>query len=410
MRQARIEQPPNLTMRRRSLLAAPFSLCALAHSQVRADNDLSRRIGTLVPNHGLRLGAARVVGDFNDIARQFDLHRTGPRSRDFSKKMVWAPQRRRALFAGANHAAPHRLNDVWEFDLAAMSWILLYAPDHPRTYAGLGKDASDVVLRDGVLQTLRGGPAVIGHTWSGLTFDPRTQRMLFMNTWPIDVDALVRQVGANPGERFRGPPLWAFDPRSRAWAMLKTEPPWPVAALGALLQDVPELNGQIWHLNNWQLRATWLVQAGGKWSVIADPKLTPDFERQAPGRELVGYHDAKRQLVVAQCRKGSYHFDLRSRRWTCTIAPDSGGLLPDGHGAFTAFCGDPANGRGLLLDFRTRELWSYDPDHARWTLMAPSGDPIPEGKRMLAYFDEALGVMTVLDATDVWIWRPPAVR
>ena len=324
--------------------------------------------------------------------------------------MVWAPERRRALFAGANHGAPHRLNDVWEFDLAAMSWILLYAPDNPRSYAGLGKDPSDVVFRDGVLQTLRGGPAVIGHTWSGLTYDPRAQRMVFMNTWPIAVDPLIRQVGGDPNERFRGPPLWTFNPRNRSWTILKTAPPWPFAAVGALLQDVPELDGQIWHMNNWQLQATWLLQASGKWTVLADRKSTPSFERTAPGRELVGYHDAKRRLVVAQYRKGSYHFDIQSREWVCTVAADSIGPAPDGHDAFTTFCGDPANGLGILLDFRTRELWSYDPDHAHWKLMAPSGDPIPDGKHMLAYFDVALGVMVVLNGIEVWVWRPPSAR
>ncbi len=270
-------------MLRRTLLTSSLSILGTGHTIVRAGSDAVQRIDALTPNHGLRLGLARVVGEFNAVARQFDLHRTGPRSRDYSKKMVWAPERRRALFAGANHGAPHRLNDVWEFDLAAMSWILLYAPDNPRSYAGLGKDPSDVVFRDGVLQTLRGGPAVIGHTWSGLTYDPRAQRMVFMNTWPIAVDPLIRQVGGDPGERFRGPPLWTFNPRNRSWAILKTAPPWPFAAVGALLQDVPELDGQIWHMNNWQLQATWLLQASGKWTVLADRKSTPSFERDRTG-------------------------------------------------------------------------------------------------------------------------------
>jgi hypothetical protein len=394
-------------MRRRTLLASSLSLLGTRHEMVRADAGTARRISALAPNQGFRLGVARVVGEFNDVARRFDLHRTGPRSRDYSRRMVWAPDRQRALFAGANHGAPHRLNDVWEFDLAAMTWFLLYAPDNPRTYAGLGQDASDVVFRDGVLQTLRGGPAVIGHTWSGITYDSRAQRMVFMNTWPIAIDPLVRQVGGDPGERFRGPPLWTFNPRGGSWSMQKTTPPWPFAAVGALLQDVPELGGQIWHMNNWQLQATWLLQANDSWKLIADRKSTPGFARSAPGRELVGYHDAKRQLVVAQHGKGSYHFDTRSRAWACIIEPGSIATAPDGHDAFTTFCSDPSNARGILLDFRTRELWTYDPDHASWKLMAPAGDPMPNGKHMLAYFDIALGVMVVLNGAEVWVWRPP---
>lgn len=397
-------------MRRRSLLRAPLSLLPLAMPVARADVAVGRRVAAIPPNHGLRLGAASVVGDLNEVARRFDLHRTGPRSRDFSKKMVWAPERRRALFVGANHGSPHRLNDVWEFDLAAMTWTLLYGPDNPRSFSGLGPDPSDVVFRDGVLQTRRGGPAVIGHTWSGLTYDPRTRRMLFMNVWPVDHDPLVRQVGGNPADRYRGSPLWTFDPDARAWALLRTGGPWPKAAVGALFQDVPEMGGQIWHLNNWQLNATWLLNAAHRWEKVADPKISQGFERNAPGRELVGYHDAKRQLVVAQYRTGTYHFDTRSRRWSCPIPPDSAAPVPDGHDASTVFYGSALTGHGYLLDFRTRDLWTYDPDRAHWELLSPMGDAMPAGQRMLAYFDHAHDVMVVLNDTEVWTYRPPTTR
>jgi hypothetical protein len=234
------------------------------------------RIQSLRPNQSLRLGHAKVIGEFNATALEFGLDRTGPRARDFCRKMVWAPERRRALFAGANHGTPHRLNDVWEFDLAAMSWLLVYAPDLPRTYGGLGPDASDVEFRDGVLMTRRGGPAVIGHTWSGLTYDAEQRGMLFMNTWPINVDPLVKQVGGDPGQQYRGPPLWRFDAAARRWSVVKTPEPWPKAAVGALLEWVPELGGSVWHLNNWQLSASWLLDSGhGAWRVIADAKSSP---------------------------------------------------------------------------------------------------------------------------------------
>jgi hypothetical protein len=399
-----------MPMRRRSILRTPLCLLPIAAPVARADEALLKRVASLAPNHGLRLGTARLVGEFNEVSRRFDLHRTGPRSRDFCKKMVWAPERRRALFVGANHGSPHRLNDVWEFDLATMTWLMLYAPDNPRTYAGLGPDASDVVFRDGVLQTRRGGPAVIGHTWSGLTYDPRARHMLFMNTWPIDVDRLVRQVGGDPADRYLGPPLWAFDPAARAWRPIKTAAPWPKAALGALLQDVPELGGPIWHLNNWQLQATWLLGPDAAWKMLAGPKITPGFEQNAPGRELVGYHDAKRHLIIAQYRNGTYHFDTRSRQWACTIRPDTSPAVPDGYDASTVIYGDATTDRGLLIDFRTRVLWAYDPDRSRWEQMYPSGDAMPAGKRMLAYLDHALGVLVVLNDTEVWVYRPAPAR
>jgi hypothetical protein len=88
-------------------------------------------LAALKPNHGVRLGKADVVGEFNATARKYDLDKTGPRARDFTLKMCWAPDRTRALYCGANHGVPHRLNDVWEFDLPSLTWVLLYAPDLP---------------------------------------------------------------------------------------------------------------------------------------------------------------------------------------------------------------------------------------------------------------------------------------
>ena len=130
---------------------------------------VAAKIKALKPNHAVLVGEAKVVGDFNEVAKRWNLHKTGPRGRDFTIKMVWAPERRSVLFCGANHGVPHRLNDVWEFDLSALTWFMLYAPDNPRDYTGLGKDFSDVEFKDGILITKRGGPAIIAHTWWGLT-------------------------------------------------------------------------------------------------------------------------------------------------------------------------------------------------------------------------------------------------
>lgn len=343
------------------------------------------------------------MGEFNDIARRFGLDVTGPRSRDYSRKMVWAPDRQRAIFCGANHGKPHRLNDVWEFDLAAMTWVLLYAPDNPRSYAGLGRDASDVVFRNGVLMTQRGGPAVVGHTWSGLTYDPAQRCMLFMNIWPINVDPLVSEVGGDPAERYRGPPLWRFDPESRSWSLVKTPPPWPKEALGAMLEHVPELGGTVWHLNNWQLSATWLLDAeAGRWSVIAHRSSSLGFADEAPGRELVGYHDPHHRRLVVQWKNDSFHFDTSARRWR-RVASGEG---PRGHDAFSSLFKNPVDNGGLLIDYPTRSIWTCDAERMQWRREEPRGTPMPDGPRLLAFADPNLRVLVVLDDADVWVYRP----
>ena len=158
------------------------------------------KLAALEPGHGAILGEAEVVGEFNAVAKHWRLHETGPRGRDFTIKMAWAPERKTALFCGANHGVPHRINDVWEFDLGAMRWTMLYAPDNSRSYTGLGKDHSDVVFKDGILQTERGGPAVIAHSWWGLTYDPASGHGLLVE--------------------FKRDALWAFDPDARRWTKL----------------------------------------------------------------------------------------------------------------------------------------------------------------------------------------------
>ncbi|KON82153.1 hypothetical protein PA01_11645 [Azoarcus sp. PA01] len=368
--------------------------------------DPSETLSALRQNHAVVLGRARVTGDFNETARSHKLDVTGPRSRDFSIKMVWAPERKTALFAGANHGVPHRLNDVWEFDLAQMEWRLLYEPDNSRSYLGLGSDASDVMFRDGILVTKRGGPAVVGHTWSGLTYDPERKRMLFMSTWVTKQDDAVKMLGGDPGTRFRGPPLWAFDPQARKWDFVETARPWPKAPFGAMLEYVPELHGAIWHMNNWEMRATWLYRSEpGTWTDLNVNSGEKSIASQAPGRELVGYYDPVRKIVVAQWKRNTFHFDPKTRRWSRVLSATGSEDVPRGHDARTAFYHDAASGHGLLVDLAAKKVWAYDPDATKWTALETEGDPMPSGKRMLAYADAARNVLVVIDDTTVWAYR-----
>lgn len=364
-----------------------------------------KKINTLGPNQAALLGEARVIGDFNEIARRFYLHKTGPRGRDYSNKMVWAPERKRALFLGANHAVPHRLNDVWEFDLGALAWILLYAPDNPRGYQDLGKDTSDVELRNGILITKRGGPAVIGHTWWGLTYDPVRRQALFMNTWVTNQKKAVEQLGGDPGQLYGGPPLWAFSPESRQWRPIKTEKPWPKAPFAAMLEYIPELGGAIWQSNNFQMGATWLYNpAANTWRNLEANSRRGDFSRAAPKPEQVAYYDPQRHLVIAQRGYETHHFDIRIREWKKVMNSDEE-HAPFGHDAHTPIAYDPNSGHGLLLDRKGNTLWAYNPDQPAWTRLSPVGDPMPRGKKRLAYFDPAHGAFVVIEGKIIWAYR-----
>lgn len=390
------------------ILLLGFSTSGVTSNEALTPNArVLQRLEALRPNEAINLGRARVLGEFNEVAKQFSLDRTGPQARDFSLKMVWAPERGRALYAGANHGRPHRLNDVWEFDLAALAWVLLYPPDNSRSTGGLGRDFSDVRFKDGVLVTERGGPAIIGHTWSGLTYDPVRRRMLFMNTWLSSKDDAIRAVGGNPAEYYSGPPLWSFSPEERTWTLLRTTPPAPFVPAAAMLEYVPELGGAIWHMNNWQMRSTWLYEAASnRWQRLVGSTDSKAFETAAPSSELVGYHDPRRRLVIARRGQATYHFDTGKREWRkAQGSMDGESATPSGHDAKNVFYYSPSSGKGILVDFESRNLWAYDPDCAGWEAIVPVGDPMPSGRRMLSFLDHQFNVVVVIDDLNVWAYR-----
>jgi hypothetical protein len=371
------------------------------------DPTVMRALARLERNQAATLGNARVVGEFNQVARRFQLDRTGPLGRDYSIKMVWAPDRKRALFAGANHGGPHRLNDVWEFDLGALTWVLLYPPDNPRSYSGLGPDASDVRFENGVLITNRGGPAVIGHTWWGITYDLPNRRLLFMNSWVTDQDAAVRQLGRDPADLYRGTPLWSFDPQRKQWDLLRTPKPYPRAPFGGMLEFIPDLGGAIWHTNHWMMLATWLYRPQtGQWENLHTNAATKDFASASPKTEQVGYYDPTRKIVVSQCAFETFHLDVTTRQWSkVSSRPEREQAWANGHDAFAPMYFDPVSRHGLLVDFRTNALWSYDPASGRWAQLVPEGPLMPTGRKRLAYFDIEHGVLVVIDGTVVWAYR-----
>ena len=386
-------------------------LCAAADAVVEPKLEpkpsIVQKLAALKANQAATLGKADVIGDFNETARRFDLHKTGPRGRDFTIKMCWAPERGRALFCGANHGVPHRLNDVWEFDLPSLTWSMLYAPDNARGYGDLGKDFSDVEFKNGILITKRGGPAVIAHTWWGLTYDPRHKALLFMNTWVTNRKKAVQDLGGDPAELYEGPPLWAFYPANRRWQAFKAGKPYPVAIFGGMLDYVPELGGSIWHANNWQMHGTWLHEFDKDvWKDLKANGGGATFEKESPAPEQVGYYDPARKMLVVQRHYDTCHFEPRKLEWKRVLAGDKDdGRTPFGHDARSVMYHDPVSGHGLLVQFETNALWAYDPDKTVWTKLAPEGDPMPTGNKRLAYVDPAQNALVVIDGTAVWAYR-----
>ena len=364
-------------------------------------------ITKLQPNQAVNLGDAKLVGDFNDVAKKFHLHKTGPCGRDYSIKMCWAADRERALFCGANHAVPHRLNDVWEFDLAALTWAMLYAPDNARDYTGLGKDYSDVRFTDGVFITKRGGPGIIAHTWWGLTYDPERKELLFLNTWVTEQKKMVELLKGDVAELYTGPPLWSFNPATASWKHLKQAKPYPKEIFGGMLEYIPDLKGSIWHANNWQMQGTWKYDPiANDWTNLKANGGGKAFEQHAAEPEQVGYYDPIRKMLIVHRHKSTHHFDLKANAWKRVLYLDKDSKdVPYGHDAFSTFQHDPVSGHGLLLDYKANAIWAYDPDKTTWAKLKPEGDPMPTGSKRIAYFDPKRKVFVVNDGLKVWAFR-----
>ena len=134
------------------------------------DPTVTAILNGLGDNSSAMLPPIKTAGEFNDVARKYTMERTGPVCRDYCIKAVWAPERKRALYAGANHGAPHRLNDAWEYDLPSNTWVLLFAPD-PSYDVGSAAilEYEHRGAKKKVLGTKRGGPFDPAHAWMGST-------------------------------------------------------------------------------------------------------------------------------------------------------------------------------------------------------------------------------------------------
>jgi len=318
--------------------------------------------------------------------------------------MAWMPDRRRAFFCGANHNSPHRFNDAWEYDLPSNTWVLLYKPDYNDRGPITEYDKQTLVLKDGWLRTRRGGPAHPGHTWWGLTYDPKLKAALWYSAWPsYRLDKKLEAIGASREDLYKGPPLWAFDPAHRRWSPLPTNEPWPRNAFGSSLEYIPGLGGSLWQYRD----HSWLLDAKDRtWKFLGRSKAPLPIET------LVCY-DAGRELLIAH--RGAYK-DNPPRTWTMSLKSPAdyqwrqvaqGNDLPNGHDARSWMYFDPVGGVALLYERETKNIWAFDPAKAKWTRLEPRGPRPPFGpkERVLAYMDPARNVFVVIGYDKAWCYR-----
>lgn len=372
---------------------------------LKPDPAVLSQLESLGDNSSCFIGNPEVIEDLGDFAKGWHrMKETGPAGRDFTIKMAWMPDRKRAFFCGANHGSPHRFNDAWEYDLASNTWVLLYTPDYNDRGPITEYDKKTLVLKDGWLRTKKGGPAHPGHTWWGLTYDPEIQAAIWYCGWPgYRLEEKLNAIGKTKSVLYPGPPIWTFDLKSKKWKPMPTEKPWPRNAFGASLEYIPKLGGSLWQYRN----NTWLLNSKKQtWKRLVADKASLTIE------SLVCY-DPGRQLLIAHRgpRKGAkprtWHMSLKGdspEGWEQVLEAEG---LPNGHDARSWMYFDPVGQAALLFERKTQQIWSYDPEETRWQKLSPEG-PKPEfqpKERVLAYLDEARNVFVVIGYDKVWCYR-----
>lgn len=370
------------------------------------NKEILDKIASLKANHGVMLPGPKIIEELGDFAKGWHrMKEFGPGPRDYSNKLVWMSDRKRAFFCGANHGSPTRFNDAWEYDLASNTWVLLYVPDYNDRGAITDYDKATLVLQDGWLRTKKGGPGHPAHTWWGLTYDPNIKGAIWFCAWPpYRLQEKLDAIGAKKEDLFNGPPIWIFYPETKKWEPMKTEKPWPSNDFGSSLEYVPDLKMSIWQSR----QTSWLLDTNTKtWKNIS-------IGNKAVSIESIIYFDTRRKIFIAQngpTEKVKEKFTLKASlkngivsEWEEVLKTED---APMGHDARSVVYYDPTSGDGLLFENGPKKLWSYNPDNNKWVLLAPEGDgpDFDKDQRILSYFDIERNVYVVIGNGKIWCYR-----
>lgn len=382
--------------------------------------------------------------------------RQGPYARDYTNKMVWAPDRQTALYAGGNHGAG-RTNDVWEYHLGSNTWHNLFAAeggDHARfkwslmfaariynkkpEYEKSEREQNEweacrqwwkenVALKDGLYVTHSGGPLLTGHTWDTLVYDPITRRMIHGTGAYCAAAAFVEhkfngrpleEVEAQLGTNAEGVPyrtMWSFDPESGKWSPYASKDELAeLRGMGASMTYIPEWRKVVYYVaaQNVSPHAAYMRTwdpAEDKWEELQPNGRSVGklafTEKLAPTSEQQMAYSSRHRKLVAVLKEATYAYDIDKNEWSRLNE-----TVPfTAHDAKTVFAYDSAADVFLLADPREGRLAAFDLVSNQWETITPDGPGIPKppyctGK---GYYDPARNVFVVQSASQdrVWVYR-----
>jgi hypothetical protein len=373
--------------------------------QLATDDALLARIAALPDNSWMKLPPVKTAGDLSWLSPKSDYRRQGPRIRDYCNKIVWAPERKRALYCGAGHNV-HLYNDVWEYDLASNTWVCLFAPD-PTAHRKRDENwyQENVVLRNGVIRTPRGAPLRPAHTWWGLCYDIDRRRLVFWDAHKgllftnrkllaaalkIDPQSLVlRGSGSGPGEAW----VFEFDPVSKKWL--------------DVIRKVPKAyeSSQMEYLS--RHKALWL-HSGRTYVQDSKAKTWVPHTKSFNSNGAVSAYDPESDMVVLMVGSKTLVYDCANHSWTVTVenGPDSI-HIPRG-----TFCYDSVakkfvlftNTKSQIESHKGSRMWLYDLESKTWTDPTPA-DGCPQLTGVAGYYDTARNVTVIYSNHETWVYR-----
>jgi hypothetical protein len=419
-------------------VAANVSAAAEDGPLYKDDPAIAGKIKELGDRSAVMLGKFKVKPD--DAAKSHHALKNGPGRRDYGNKMPYAPDRGTAMYCGANHNVPHRLNDVWEFHLGSNTWHLICKPGtngsalrawsnragKARKAIKAGKDVeknkaflkgeyadyarkwwSRCTVADGYLQDkANGGPVQPWHTWDGVTYDEGTKRLY----WAVlDSDNFkqakhrvhinktrnyAKSTGQDPAKLVAqlkpGTSMYMYDPSKKRWFKQLGEGPFPIMrGMGGTLHYLPDIDKTIWYAcvgntpggydeGMWSYDAT-----ANKWTnLIPGGKLRGMVytKKIAPGGELQVAYSPKHKKLVAVYKTGTFVYDVAKNTWARAADNPS-----HGHDSVSVFAYDShadvflfVGKKGGRWSTKPWTLSAYDLKTGKWEVVKIKGAQLPQ--------------------------------
>jgi RNA polymerase sigma factor (sigma-70 family) len=403
---------------------------------LRDDPAILAGIRALEPGESLLLPPFRVTGlEGTELSpRMRAILSRGPGKRTKSNRMVYAPERRSALYCGGG-GDRFCTNDVWEYHLGANTWRAVSPPDGgdhralalaaDRIRLGRKPDAQREFLRawyrenaefaGGGLRTRRsGGPVRPSHVWDGLAYDPVGGEMYWVLTGshysPVGQFRQYGGVGSLPPVR-EGTTMWSFDAASGRWQHRFGDGPRPrTHGMGGSLVYDSRRRRLIWYVAAKNVLphdyAMWAYDpASHTWTDLA-PNGGADLKElceasTVPPEEIQAGYSPDADVIVAVHGDRCWVYDCASNEWRPGASDPGASARPEQ----TVFLFDSSANEFLLVRPGENALRAYDPRADRWRTV-PVGAPPPPSESCAGYFDPRLGVMVLYDGSDrVWVCR-----